>query len=192
MLAEQLSFRELYGRLWLIGIAGRGISEAGYAVCYCCIGRTQLSFEVLGFADSEGNGGFAVCRDLAPAGLRFTWAELSGSSAEPAEEKFYSIFAERIGYINKSSCGELEKVRKIRLIDRCRDRNCPDNVTVMLIKRGQNAEICRARCESISGGRIRGRLLNEPPEGFSVHKNDTIEFGLIDQNGSVICLAECG
>ena len=112
MLAEQLSFRELYGRLWLIGIAGRGISEAG----------------------------FAVCRDLAPAGLRFTLAEIADASAEPADEKFYIIFEEWIGYINKSSCGELEKVRKIRLIDRCRDRNCPDDVTVMLIKRGRNAD----------------------------------------------------
>lgn len=183
MLAEKLSFREMYGKLWLIGMAGRKTM-----VCYCCIsGKSQLSFEVLGYADGDG-----VSPDAVPAGTRFTWQELRSASAEPADERLYGVFEERIGLINKSLCGDIERVREIRLIDRCRDREHPDDVTVMLIKSGCGAGICRARCESVSGGRIRGRLLNEPPEGFSVHRNDTIEFGLMDQNGSVICLAECG
>lgn len=71
---------------------------------------------------------------------------------------------------------EVKRVRKLMLLDGCRNDFYVDDVIVHLIKQGNELEECWVRTNKLENKLFTGTLLNEPNQDFRYHKGDEIQL----------------
>lgn len=97
------------------------------------------------------------------------YSDLNGKLAEKYAEKIKTL------HIYDPS-EEVERVRKLMILDGCRSDFYVDDVIVRLIKEGNELEECWVRTNKLENKLFTGTLLNEPDQDFGYHKGDEIQF----------------
>lgn len=203
MKVSELQFRELYKKVCVIDISNRNFIEP-IAKYFQCTNNVNAIL-AYGYIDHEAGFTFEV---LAPAKAinesitiyngndEVTFKLRRGSVAEceliDVSELDLSSYEKKINIINDGYVVSegISLTRDMLFLDECRNEDYPDDVMVVLFHEGYEPEGCWVRCIGAGEKCIRGILLNEPNQDFSVHIYDVIEFGITKTDDNrTMCIA---
>ena len=101
------------------------------------------------------------------------------------EPRFYKKYAPRIEELKQYDVSEqVEESRKFGFLDGCRSNEYPDDVQVLLIKKGLKKEKVWVTITGLGDHCFIGKLLNEPFQKFGISEGDTITFYVRKVEGS--------
>jgi len=200
---KDFNFREIINKLLVIKNAEIGESSSGIKnkenydsiLCYCYVDEEAgISFEHL-------------------AGYFFEKDEILNNLKNDVIYKirFGAVINDEFKVLNNNTTGILEIDNKIKNIDEWYDKNedskklrkdeifdpfryigFPDDVIIYLMKDGLNTEKLYVKLIRIEGGKVFGKLLNEPHQDFGVHIDDEIEIDIVKSNqGEIYLIHHC-
>lgn len=203
MKIKENSFRELRGRYLYLAVpelAGQlasffaSMQTATGLLCYCYLEHEQgLQFEVLCGACFEsalrklqllpGNDGQSVKLPYESV-MEAEFLTLPEGLPRLAE------FAAKVARVQQLciAAAELEKTRQVVVVDHLRRLERPDEILVQLV-RGELAEGCYVRLESLGAADLSGTLVSEPQVNFGLHAGDRISFYLVKNVQGIMCMA---
>ena len=83
-----------------------------------------------------------------------------------------------------------ERIRSFEFLDTCRHPEYPDDLQVVLLKKGLEPEAVWVNGNHLTENEIYGKLLNEPDADFGVHMGDSIRIIPYKQkDGRIICFS---
>lgn len=101
------------------------------------------------------------------------------------EPRFYKKYLPRIEELKQYDASEqVEESRKLGFLDECRSSEYPDDVEVLLIKKGLKKEKVWVTITGLGDHCFIGKLLNEPFQKFGISEGDSITFYLRKKAGS--------
>ena len=105
-------------------------------------------------------------------------------------QDFDSDICEYIQFIDEHyKCREeTEEMRKLTFLDSLRNPNYPDDIQVILYKKGMQPEQVWVKCYIYTDKELFGLLLNEPNQDFGVHNGSIIEFAPVKTEEGLICV----
>lgn len=93
------------------------------------------------------------------------------------EPRFYKKYLPRIEELKKYDASEqVEESRKFAFLDSCRSNEYPDDVEVLLLKKGLKKEKVWVTITGLGDHCIVGKLLNEPFQEFGISEGESITF----------------
>lgn len=201
MKASEVGFRDVYHKICYItagknynimtkempnSTKGTGVIAYGYVDH-----QAGLSFEVLACAKRNNDGSFEVFEGNDSILVKYRFSSIKDCELYFVSEELKSEFTDKIQMIDKhySVNDNVLATRELALIDECRNREYPDDVLVVFVRGDNRPEGCWVRCEALMEGKIVGILLNEPDADFTVHAGDKIEFGIMEKEAGIMCVA---
>ena len=101
------------------------------------------------------------------------------------ENRFYKKYVPRIEELKQYDASEqIEESRKLDFLDGCRSNQYPDDVEVLLLKKGLKKEKVWVHITGLGDHCINGTLLNEPFQKFGVSQDEAISFNVRKKPGS--------
>ena len=202
MQASDLSFRDLCHKLCYISNGKNfkafaehlpNADESDGVLAYGYIDHTAgLSFEILACAKLGKDNNITIFEGNENVSLKYRFGSIFDCDVFMIEdESLRKRFSDKIEMIeeNYQVSASVSDTRNIAVIDESRSQEYPDDVWVILVRGNNQPEGCWVRCEGIGENGIYGILLNEPNADFSVHSGDGIEFGVVEDEESIMCVA---
>ncbi len=105
------------------------------------------------------------------------------------EPRFQKKFAPRIEELKKYDASkELEETRELGFLDELRSRQYPDEIKVVLLKKGDEQEEVNVRLTKPGDHELIGILLDQPSQEYGINKDEEIAFNVRqDKDKKVIC-----
>ena len=162
-------------------------------LAYCYIDHMfGITFKVLSLGALNDNDEVDLRNNISDQAVNLSANQIEDSELQILSDiSLYSIFEKSIIAVNDNwfTGPDVERLRKIDILDEFRNLYYPDDVFVILCKENSQPEGCWVRCEEISGDNIIGTLLNEPSAPFGVTIGDKIKFKLYDMDAGKCCIS---
>ena len=98
---------------------------------------------------------------------------------EDADNNLHTRYADKLEVLKAYDASEaVEESRTFNFLDHLRHPFYPDDVRVLLVKKGLKVEECWVRITGLGDHELIGQLLNEPNQDFPCHQGDEITFVL--------------
>lgn len=205
MKAKEYSFRDIYHKICYIELEDDKLkkfaeefpnrAEATGILGYGYIDhQAGLTFELLARAKKNIDGSIVGFEGNDKVTFKYRFGSIAECPLMVLEESsFISQYVDKIDMVNDGyKVNEaVAMTREINLIDVCRSPEFPDDVLVVLFKKGNQPEGCWVRCESIGENCLKGVLLNEPNANFNIHAGEIIDFGLVNNENGIMCISIC-
>lgn len=201
------NFREFYKHVVAIEISDqireaikdfKGAKTANCIYAYGYIDeKSGFMFEVLASGkQSETSGLFNPREGNDEVSVKLKAEVVEGLEIYFFDEKRTSLrkkFANKIEMIEKyNTSNEVELSRTFSFLDEYRHNYLIDVVKVILVKNGNESEICWVQITGLDEANhiIIGRLLVEPEQNFGYHEGDTVAFFMQQtEDGNVVCVS---
>ncbi|MCM1328615.1 MAG: hypothetical protein NC253_04165 [Ruminococcus sp.] len=203
MLISELNFRSVYHKIFIIcdpdlsyisdlfeyDESTNGIMVYGY-IDY----EAGLTYEILSCVKISDDNTIYVYGGNEGVTFKLRNGSVKNKKAFFIENtKMYEeMFAEKVKSVNEGYCcsAQINSTRKLQILDSSRNQDYPDDVMVILFKEDNQPEGCWVRCSGLADNSIKGILLNEPNQDFSVHLNSEIDFNVLkNDDGNFMCVA---
>lgn len=202
MKVKEYGFREIYHKVCYISLP-EGMKKiatdfpnnkeaTGVAVYGYIDHQAGLSFELLACAKENSDGTITFYDGNDTISAKYRVGSVADSELIIVDDKeLENNYIEKIEMIKDGYQVDEAVIatRKVEIIDGSRSPEYPDDVLVVLFKDGNQPEGCWVRCEGLGENCLIGVLLNEPNADFSIHAGDTLEFGVVENDDSLMCVS---
>lgn len=168
-------------------------SDSVLTWCYCDT-QCGITFEFICHFDSKEKKLFEIANKDFSAKWRRN--AVNDCEMEVILQNEIKISDETLKYIifilaNYESDDELNNTRKVICIDHLREKDYPDDITVLLYKKDLKPEVIWVHLEKLKDGILLGRMLNEPNSDFGIHYGDVIEIDFYKDNNDLRAVYLC-
>lgn len=201
MLVSDLSFRDIQHRYFLLPLQPAdttlreisknfpGAAKANLLLVYGYIDhQAGITFELLcnGIYKKQQVSLFAGSDEFA---AKIRYDNVKDHEIYPQDEYHFDPYQEKVHMIDTcyKASKEVEILRSFKDLDQFRDSQFPDDMTIILYRKGMPPEQVWVRCNTLTHETITGTLLNEPNGNLGPHCSDEITFEILSkEDGSLL------